>query len=349
VSSSEEEASGCVSSSEEASDCVSSSEEASDCVSSSEETGGRVSSSDEEAGGEEEKLEETAPGLQTGLADPAMARAVESGLRLPSRPVADIGRSNGAASSLCNVKKAARKQESTRRRASTMRAAKCTDSDSGVEDPEPSSRSSSCQRATPTDHVLSSPAVRPGDALVCCDLCGRQWVDGLCLLHGPPISVPDSPVPREAAPSCRAELSTPPQLRVGSSSIHGRGVFTRRPLQAGLRFGPYLGRVVLDRDEAARGGCSWEICRRDGRLAFCVDAADPAEGNWMRYVNCARSEAAQNLEAYQHRWRVFYRTVRTIAAAEELLVYYGDEYRSELTEEAAAAARDTATGARSCA
>ncbi|KAF0289179.1 putative histone-lysine N-methyltransferase PRDM7 [Amphibalanus amphitrite] len=185
----------------------------------------------------------------------------------------------------------------------------------------------------------------PGDELINCDQCGRLCVDGDCLLHGQPIPVWDSVVPADTPPQERAARSVPSVLRVGPSGVHrgGLGVWTRRPLHPGLRFGPYLGRREDSRSRAAAGGCSWEVLR-NGRLWFCVDAADPACANWMRYVNCAPSAADENVTAYQHRWRIWYRTCRPIAANTELLVYYGDEYNQELVREAAVQRRQPPRG-----
>ena len=50
----------------------------------------------------------------------------------------------------------------------------------------------------------------------------------------------------------------------------------------------------------------------------------------MRYVNCARNEAEQNLVAYQYRSQIYYRSFKPIPAGTELLVFYGEEYAKEL-------------------
>ena len=52
--------------------------------------------------------------------------------------------------------------------------------------------------------------------------------------------------------------------------------------------------------------------------------------NWMRYVNCARSELEQNLVAYQYQGQIYYRTYKDIQPNTELLVWYGPEYGKEL-------------------
>ena len=50
----------------------------------------------------------------------------------------------------------------------------------------------------------------------------------------------------------------------------------------------------------------------------------------MRYVNCACNEAEQNLVAYQYCGQIYYRSFKTISPGQELLVFYGEEYASEL-------------------
>ena len=50
----------------------------------------------------------------------------------------------------------------------------------------------------------------------------------------------------------------------------------------------------------------------------------------MRYVNCSRNSAEQNLHAFQYKDKIYYWTSREIEKDEELLVYYGDVYAREL-------------------
>jgi SCY1-like protein 2 len=61
-----------------------------------------------------------------------------------------------------------------------------------------------------------------------------------------------------------------------------------------------------------------------------IDAVDPFQSNWMRFVNCARCEDEQNIIAYQYRGEIYYRTYKEIEAGGELLVWYGDEFAEQL-------------------
>lgn len=57
-----------------------------------------------------------------------------------------------------------------------------------------------------------------------------------------------------------------------------------------------------------------------------VDAGSPAQGNWLRYVNCARNEQEENLNVVFCEDLVFYITSKDIAPNTELLMWYGNWY-----------------------
>ena len=67
-----------------------------------------------------------------------------------------------------------------------------------------------------------------------------------------------------------------------------------------------------------------------GKPKHFVNAYRMETSNWMRYVNCARSESEQNLVAYQYQGQIYYRTYKDIQPNTELLVWYGPEYGKEL-------------------
>ena len=62
---------------------------------------------------------------------------------------------------------------------------------------------------------------------------------------------------------------------------------------------------------------------------YFLDGHDPAKSNWLRYVNCARHEEEQNLAAFQHKGKIYYRTFKHIYPGNELLVWYGQEYAKQ--------------------
>ena len=55
---------------------------------------------------------------------------------------------------------------------------------------------------------------------------------------------------------------------------------------------------------------------KDGKVWYYVNGADIQESNWMRYVNCSRTEDEQNLVAYQYRGEIFYRAYKDIQPGE---------------------------------
>ena len=69
---------------------------------------------------------------------------------------------------------------------------------------------------------------------------------------------------------------------------------------------------------------------QDGKTTHVIDAIDPSQSNWLRFVNCARDEEEQNLLAFQYHGDVYYRVYKEIEAGAELLVWYGDEYGEQL-------------------
>ena len=69
---------------------------------------------------------------------------------------------------------------------------------------------------------------------------------------------------------------------------------------------------------------------KDGKFSHFVDGHDESNSNWMRFVNCSRSEDEQNLVAFQYRGKIYYRTYKAINPGKELLVWYGEVYAREL-------------------
>ncbi|MEQ2177647.1 hypothetical protein GOODEAATRI_005678 [Goodea atripinnis] len=64
---------------------------------------------------------------------------------------------------------------------------------------------------------------------------------------------------------------------------------------------------------------------------MCIDATDPLKGNWLRYVNWARSSAEQNLFPLEINRAIYYKVLRPIGPGEELLVWYTVEDNPEIT------------------
>lgn len=120
--------------------------------------------------------------------------------------------------------------------------------------------------------------------------------------------------------------STPPRssrrkISVRRSPVHGKGVFATRPLAVGELICEYKGEPI-EWDEALRRhprdpsqpNHTFYFDTGDGTV---IDGA--VGGNSARWIN---HSCAPNCEAEEHDSRIFIRTVRPIAAGEELSIDY---------------------------
>ena len=69
---------------------------------------------------------------------------------------------------------------------------------------------------------------------------------------------------------------------------------------------------------------------KDGKISCYIDGKDEKYSNWLRFINCSRTESEQNLVAFQFYGEIYYRVYKKIEPGKELLVWYGDEYAQEL-------------------
>ncbi|XP_075225293.1 histone-lysine N-methyltransferase PRDM7-like [Lycorma delicatula] len=166
------------------------------------------------------------------------------------------------------------------------------------------------------------------DDFIFCDECDRQWV-GDCEIHGPLKHIKDTEVDTTKKDLLRSLKTIPKMLCVAQSSIYnaGAGVWSMKVIPKHSKFGPYEGKIVYTKREDTR--YCWQIKKND-RDIFMVDGSNPAIGNWMRFVNCARFKEELNLLAYQHKGKIYYRTFKDIPPHQELLVWYGKEYGEKL-------------------
>ncbi|XP_043539263.1 histone-lysine N-methyltransferase PRDM9 [Chiloscyllium plagiosum] len=161
-----------------------------------------------------------------------------------------------------------------------------------------------------------------------CEDCKRFFVEE-CPVHGPPVFIKDMAV--EFNQPDRARLTLPEGLSIAISKIRkaGLGVWNEgKAIPKGVHFGPYEG-VTSNEESAAVSGYSWVISKGKQDFEY-IDAKDESKSNWMRFVNCARKEEEQNLVAFQHHGKIYYRTCKRVPPRCELLVWYGDEYAKEL-------------------
>ncbi|KAF0307556.1 putative histone-lysine N-methyltransferase PRDM7 [Amphibalanus amphitrite] len=158
-----------------------------------------------------------------------------------------------------------------------------------------------------------------------CELCCCDW-DGDCPVHGPLKVIQDTKVPPGVGDRKRDVKTLPHFLSTGQSKISesSTGVWADKDIPARHRLGPYEGTLSTDRRQVRTTGYRWKIKKGD-RVHHSVNAEDPSCSNWLRRVNCARSEEEANLIPFQHRGLIYFRTSKPIPKGSELLVYYGDD------------------------
>lgn len=122
----------------------------------------------------------------------------------------------------------------------------------------------------------------------------------------------------------------PNSMKLEQSAVNPNriGVWASRIIPKGKRFGPFVGERKK-RSQVTSNVYMWEVYFPAWGW-MCVDATDPMKGNWLRYVNWARSSQEQNLFPLEINRAIYYKVLRPIGPDEELLVWYNGEDNPEI-------------------
>ncbi|XP_039987330.1 histone-lysine N-methyltransferase MECOM isoform X4 [Xiphias gladius] len=122
------------------------------------------------------------------------------------------------------------------------------------------------------------------------------------------------------------DLTIPLDFELRESAVPGggRGIWSRRKVNVGERFGPYEGEHRPCLQDPTQG---WEILDGSGHVKFCVDASKPDIRSWLKHIQFAPSARQHNLTACQIDDQIFYKVTREIFPGEELLLFMkAEEY-----------------------
>lgn len=161
---------------------------------------------------------------------------------------------------------------------------------------------------------------------------------------GPPSPFPTSEdfTPKEGSPYeapvyIPEDIPIPPDVELRESSIPGAGlgIWAKKRMEIGARFGPYMGapratwkeadfgweHMLVDAEVSSQEGCIQKISEDLSTEKLCTDAGQAGSGSWLKYIRVACSCDDQNLTMCQINEQIYYKVIKDIEPGEELLVH----------------------------
>ncbi|CAF2998837.1 unnamed protein product [Rotaria socialis] len=108
----------------------------------------------------------------------------------------------------------------------------------------------------------------------------------------------------------------PSKVKIGQN-----GLFATRTLKPNEPLGVYRGKIRRILPQTADEEYVWAILSSRGVTVFYIDASNPNDGNFLRFIRWTHDKSQQNIVCMQQNQQIHYFSLRTIHPDEELLTF----------------------------